>query len=97
MIDVQINEVPLKEHSPSINDCLDEQKVLYDMLLSREFDNRSAIVTRQGRAWFHVSAAGHEGLAVLPQLMEKNDVLVPYYRDRALVLARGMSIVEMTR
>ncbi|MBS9423751.1 dehydrogenase E1 component subunit alpha/beta [Photorhabdus caribbeanensis] len=97
MIDVQINEVPLKEHSPSMDNCLDEQKLLYDMLLSREFDNRSAIVTRQGRAWFHVSAAGHEGLAVLPQLMEKNDVLVPYYRDRALVLARGMSIVEMTR
>jgi 2-oxoisovalerate dehydrogenase E1 component len=33
---------------------------------------------------------GHEPLAIIAQLMEQDDYLFPYYRDRAMVLARGV-------
>lgn len=60
------------------------------MLLSRECDRRSGIVLRQGEAWFHISSAGHEALAALCELLEPEDLIVPHYRDRTLLLARGM-------
>ncbi|CAM3275723.1 putative Pyruvate dehydrogenase (acetyl-transferring) [Xenorhabdus nematophila ATCC 19061] len=76
---------------------LDWMALLRTMQLSREIDKRSALFTRQGRAWFHMSAAGHEGLAVLAQLLTPSDLIFPHYRDRALVLARGMSTEAMAR
>ncbi|MDE9436118.1 branched-chain alpha-keto acid dehydrogenase [Xenorhabdus bovienii] len=81
----------LKIHS------LDWMMLLRTMQLSREIDKRSALFTRQGRAWFHMPADGHEGLAVLAQLLTPSDLIFPHYRDRALVLARGMSAEAMAR
>jgi 2-oxoisovalerate dehydrogenase E1 component len=60
------------------------------MLLSRECDRRSGLVLRQGHAWFHISSAGHEALAALCELLGPEDLIVPHYRDRTLLLARGM-------
>lgn len=60
------------------------------MLLSRECDRRSGIVLRQGEAWFHISSAGHEALAALCELLAPEDLIFPHYRDRTLMLARGM-------
>ncbi|WP_225942868.1 alpha-ketoacid dehydrogenase subunit alpha/beta [Nocardiopsis terrae] len=67
------------------------------MLLSRECDRRAGVYYRQGKAWFHISSAGHEGLAVLGELLEGGDFVVPHYRDRALMISRGMDVEEQAR
>lgn len=67
---------------------LDLLKLMY---LSREGDRREGILLRQSKGWFQVSGMGHEALAVIPYLMEPGDYLFPYYRDRAMILARGVT------
>lgn len=75
----------------TIND-LDLLKLMY---LSREGDRREGILLRQSKGWFQVAGMGHETLAVISLLMEPEDYLFPYYRDRAMVLARGMTNLEL--
>ncbi|WP_326594153.1 alpha-ketoacid dehydrogenase subunit alpha/beta [Streptomyces sp. NBC_01294] len=70
---------------------------LEQMMLSRECDRRSGIVLRQGQAWFHISSAGHEALAALCELLEPEDLIFPHYRDRTLMLARGMDAEGQAR
>jgi 2-oxoisovalerate dehydrogenase E1 component len=65
------------------------------MLLSREGDLREGLLLRQNRGWFQVAAMGHEALAALIYHLEPEDYLYPYYRDRALALARGMTNRDM--
>jgi 2-oxoisovalerate dehydrogenase E1 component len=60
------------------------------MMLSREGDRREAILLRQSKGWFHVGGTGHEALGALALHLNEDDWLYPYYRDRALMLARGM-------
>ncbi|MEU1852675.1 thiamine pyrophosphate-dependent enzyme [Streptomyces sp. NPDC019990] len=79
-----------KEIGPSGIPAHRRAEFLELMLLSRECDRRSGIVLRQGEAWFHISSAGHEALAAVCELLEPEDLLVPHYRDRTLLLARGM-------
>lgn len=69
--------------------------LLHLMALSREGDRREGILLRQGKGWFQVSGMGHEALAALAYLMRPDDYLFPYYRDRALVLARGVTNYEL--
>src|SRR5437773_3468725 len=38
---------------------------------------------------------GHEALAAISFLMEPDDYIVPYYRDRGLILGRGMTTREL--
>jgi 2-oxoisovalerate dehydrogenase E1 component len=65
------------------------------MALSREGDRREGVLLRQGKGWFQVSAMGHEALAALMFALRPDDYLFPYYRDRALVLARGVTNYEL--
>lgn len=65
------------------------------MALAREGDRREGILVRQGRGWFQLPGAGHEGMAALASLLTDNDYLFPHYRDRALMLARGVSNYEI--
>lgn len=65
------------------------------MYLSREGDRREGVLIRQGRGWFQVSGTGHEALAALSMAMEDGDYLFSHYRDRALLLARGMTNYEL--
>lgn len=65
------------------------------MELSRQGDRREGILLRQSRGWFQVAGMGHEPLAALAYLMRPDDYLFPYYRDRALALARGVTNYEM--
>jgi 2-oxoisovalerate dehydrogenase E1 component len=67
------------------------------MLLSREGDRREGILIRQGKGWFHIGGLGHEALAALSLLLQEQDYLFPHYRDRALVLARGLSNRDLAR
>jgi 2-oxoisovalerate dehydrogenase E1 component len=61
------------------------------MYLSREGDRREGVLHRQSKGWFQVAGMGHEPLAAIAQLMIDGDYLFPYYRDRAMVLARGVT------
>ncbi len=65
------------------------------MQLSREGDRREGILLRQSRGWFQVSGMGHEPVAALAYLLRPDDYVFPYYRDRALALARGVSNYEL--
>jgi 2-oxoisovalerate dehydrogenase E1 component len=57
---------------------------------ARYIDELEAQVVRRGEAHFHVSGAGHEITAVLAQHLAATDWLHLHYRDKALLLARGV-------
>lgn len=61
------------------------------MMMSREGDKREAILLRQSKGWFHVGGTGHENIGTLALHLNEGDYLYPYYRDRSLMLARGMT------
>ena len=73
----------------------DKVELLKLMFLSREGDRREGVLHRQSKGWFQVAGMGHETLAVIAQLMHDDDYLFPYYRDRAMVLARGVTNAEL--
>ncbi len=66
-------------------------RLLRLMLESRAGDLREQSLLRQGHGWFHVGGIGHEAVAALASHLNEDDFLAPYYRDRALVLARGLT------
>ncbi|MEZ5164154.1 MAG: thiamine pyrophosphate-dependent enzyme [Fimbriimonadaceae bacterium] len=65
------------------------------MMMSREGDRREGILLRQSKGWFHVGGMGHECLGAISYLLREDDWLFPYYRDRGLMLARGMTNYEL--
>lgn len=77
--------------SPSSLKSINKLDYLRLMLRSREGDRREGILLRQSKGWFQVSGMGHEALGVLASLLRPDDYLFPYYRDRALMLARGLT------
>jgi 2-oxoisovalerate dehydrogenase E1 component len=66
-------------------------RLLTILLESRHGDLREQNLNRQGKGHFHVSGMGHEALAAISIQMQEDDYIVPFYRDRALVLGRGVS------
>ncbi|MFO7776285.1 MAG: thiamine pyrophosphate-dependent enzyme, partial [Candidatus Hydrogenedentota bacterium] len=60
------------------------------MLTSRRVDEfeRELVASREG--FFHVAGAGHEATAVFHFALEDHDWLHLHYRDKALMLARGI-------
>lgn len=64
---------------------------LYEtMLTAREMDLLEQDFTGRGEAFFHVSGAGHEATAALAEFLGPQDYLHCHYRDKALMLARGV-------
>ncbi len=61
------------------------------MVTSREMDKIEEEYTGRGEAFFHVSGAGHEASVMLAAFLNENDWLHCHYRDKALMLARGIS------
>ena len=61
------------------------------MFTSREIDILEQSYTGRGEASFFVSGAGHEATAALVPHLIAEDYLHCHYRDRALMLARGMT------
>ena len=73
----------------------DKLRLLRIILESRHADLREQNLIRQGKGHFHVSGMGHEALAAVSIQMERDDYVVSYYRDRGLVLGRGMTTRQL--
>lgn len=74
---------------------IDRIEFLRLMFASRHGDLREGILLRQSKGWFQVAGMGHESLAAISLLLKDTDYLFPYYRDRAMVLARGVTNYDL--
>lgn len=67
------------------------------MFCSRKADDREIMMKRQNKVFFQISGAGHEcpQVAAGMHLKAGYDWFFPYYRDRALCLGLGVTLLEM--
>ncbi len=74
-----------------------ELVVLYRaMVLTRMFDTKAIALQRTGRLGTYASSLGQEAVAVgVAAAMQRNDVLVPSFREHGAQLWRGVTLKEL--
>jgi 2-oxoisovalerate dehydrogenase E1 component len=87
-------------NTDAVYEGLDSRKMIEIfrlMVLSRCLDDREILLKRQQKIHFQISGAGHEALQVAAGLALRPgyDWFFPYYRDRGLCLALGITPDEM--
>lgn len=66
------------------------------MVQTRQMDNKIIALQRTGQMGTYPSILGAEALdAVCGALMQQDDVLIPYYRNHGLQIARGAEILDV--
>ncbi len=84
--------VPRYHRTLRVRDLLHLYRI---MVTSRRLDDRELFLHRQGKAWFTISTAGKEAaLAAAGLALRPTDPIWGYYRDRTIVLMRGLTVRE---
>ena len=67
--------------------------ILSNMLTARNIDNKAMNLLRQGKTFFHIAGAGHEGIQTAAGMLlnPNKDWFFPYYRDIAVVISAGVT------
>ena len=86
---------PIKVKGSTRLEAEQHREIFQFMLEARLGDEREESLHRQGSGWFQISGAGHEAMATLGRLLQEEDYLCPFYRDRALVLAKGTTTHDL--
>jgi len=69
---------------------------LTHMVTTRIYDDRMALVQRQGKSSFYMKCTGEEAVSVAQAMaLRADDMLFPTYRQQGLLIARGRPIVDM--
>ena len=72
-------------------DALELYRAMY---LAREVDRLEIELVHRGEGFFHVGGAGHEASAALHPHLTSRDWLHLHYRDKALMIARGLPLEQ---
>lgn len=87
---------PLDELQAWVNDPVLLARLYRQMVLTRLFDQKAVALQRTGRIGTYAPTLGQEAIGVaVGALMHPEDVLVPYYRDTAVQLMRGVRMEEI--
>lgn len=89
-------ETNTKGHHAPLSDALIE--TYKAMLRVRRFDQKCVALQRVGKIGTYPSCEGAEAIGTaIARAMKTDDVLVPYYRDQASQLVRGVTMLEQLR
>ncbi len=78
----------------------EDSRILIDyyraMVLARQGDQKAVALQRTGKMGTYPSCLGHEAVgAVYGALLNKEDVLIPYYRDLPALMQRGIPLSDV--